>query len=197
MDLGRLVALAAELGRCTWEDEARRLGQNLRLSASRTGDLLVVGTPDDEPGHLVDHLAAASRAGGGGEMPGPSLLRWRRPPGLAASFSAALERLGDVRRSTLLVVVAESAPAGLAQRVADARHRGATVFALITDSPVSDARTPAARTEWAGLAHEAVLLGAADPVESDLAAHVLAAGAARPRIPVQPGPSPIRDPSAT
>src|SRR4051794_30262694 len=174
MDLGRLAALASELRRCPWWDDARSLGRTARTSAERTSDLLVVGTPDEEPWHLVAHLADASRLATG---PGvsPTLVRWRIPAGAPAHLSVGIDRLADVRRSTLLVVASDTAPAGLLQRVSDARYRGATVLTLGSDDGA-----------LADLAHEAVLLPPASPVELDLAGHVVGASiATEPRIPVQ------------
>jgi hypothetical protein len=173
MDLGRLAALAAELRRCTWWDNARRLGHTAHSSAERTDDLLVVGTPDEEPWHLVAHLADAARLTGG---PQPTLVRWRLTPGAPAHLSVGVDRLADIRRSTLLVVAPDAAPAGLLQRVSDARNRGATVLTLAGDDGA-----------LADLAHEAVLLPPASPVELDLAGHVVGAAAAELIVPAQRG----------
>ncbi len=174
MDLGRLAALASELRRCAWWDDARALGRSARTSAERTSDLLVVGTPDEEPWHLVAHLADATRLASGPQV-APTLVRWRIPAGAPAHLSVGIDRLSDVRRSTLLVVAPEAAPAGLLQRVSDARNRGATVLSIGGDDGT-----------LADLAHEAVLLTPADPVELDLAGHVVGASvAADQRIPAQ------------
>jgi hypothetical protein len=176
MELGRLAALASELRRCAWWDDARTLGRTARTSAERTSDLLVVGTPDDEPWHLVAHLADASRLASGPAV-APTLVRWRVPHGAPAHLSVGIDRLSDVRRSTLLVVAPDVAPAGLLQRVSDARNRGATVLTLAGGDGV-----------LADLAHEAVLLPPADPVELDLAGHVVGASvAAESIVPAQRG----------
>lgn len=180
MDLGRLAALAAELRRCTWWEDARRLGGSVRSSAERTDDLLVVGTPEEEPWHLVAHLADASRFGSG-LRPVPTLIRWRVPPHAPAHLAVGIDRLTDVRRSTLLVVAPESAPAGLLQRVSDARRRGATILGLAGDDGESGVG------ELAGLAHDAVLLPSSDAVQLDLAEHVVGAAAAQVSIPQQRG----------
>jgi hypothetical protein len=166
--------MAAELRRCRWWDSARNLGHATRASAEQTSDLLVVGTPQDEPWHLVAHLADAARLVRS-DLPAPTLVRWRVPSGAPAHLAVGLDRLADARRSTLLVVAPETAPAGLLQRVSDARNRGATVLALGEDD------------ELAGLAHEAVLLPPANPMELDLAGHVLGAAVTeQPRVPAQP-----------
>jgi hypothetical protein len=178
MDLGRLAALAAELRRCAWWDDAHRLGGTVRTSAERTSDLLVVGTPDEEPWHLVAHLADAARFAPG-PRPLPTLVRWKVPPAAPKHLSVGIERLADVRRSTLLVVAPEAAPAGLLQRVSDARNRGATVLTMAGD----DGSTAAA--DLTGLAHEAVLLPTPDAVELDLAGHVVGAAAASTPLPGQ------------
>jgi hypothetical protein len=171
MDLGRLSALAAELRRCSWWDDARDLGGAVRTSAEHTDDLLVVGTPDEEPWHLVAHLADAARLSPG-LRPVPTLVRWRVPAHAPAHLAVGIDRLADVRRSTLLVVAPESAPAGLLQRVCDARQRGATILTLAGDDGAPGA------DELTGLAHEAVLLPTTDAVELDLAGHVVGAAAA-------------------
>jgi hypothetical protein len=180
MDLGRLAALAAELRRCSWWDDARRLGGSVRSSAARTDDLLVVGTPDEEPWHLVAHLADAGRLGAA-DGPAPTLVRWRVPAHAPAHLSVGIDRLADVRRSTLLVVAPDSAPAGLLQRVSDARRRGATILSLGGDDGMSGAG------ELAGLAHDAVLLPSADAVQLDLAGHVVGASVNEADIPHQRG----------
>jgi hypothetical protein len=170
MELGRLAALAAELRRCSWWDDARALGRTARASSERTSDLLVVGTPDEEPWHLVAHLADASRLASGPSV-APTLVRWRVPPGAPDHLSFGIDRLADVRRSTVLVVAPDAAPAGLLQRVSDARNRGATVLTFGGDDGA-----------LADLAHEAVLLPAADSVELDLAGHVVGASVAAEQI---------------
>lgn len=178
MDLGRLAALAAELRRYTWWDDARRLGDSVRASSVRTDDLLVVGTPDEEPWHLVAHLADAARFGSA-TRPTPTLVRWRVPVHAPAHLSVGIDRLADVRRSTLLVVAPDSAPAGLLQRVSDARSRGATVLSLGADDGGAGA------AELAGLAHDAVLLPGPDAVELDLAGHVVGASVGEIAVPRQ------------
>ena len=175
MDLGRLSALAAELRRCTWWDTARQLGRSVRVSSERTSDLLVVGTPEDEPWHLVAHLADAARFSAG-PVPAPTLIRWRVPAAAPAHLSVGIERLADVRRSTVLVVAPDAAPAGLLQRVSDARNRGATVLSLGGEDDV-----------LADLAHEAVQITSNDPVELDLAGHVLGAATAAQPLPAPRG----------
>lgn len=190
MDLGRLAALAAELRRCTWWEDARRLGGSVRSSAERTDDLLVVGTPEEEPWHLVAHLADASRFGSG-LRPVPTLIRWRVPPHAPVHLAVGIDRLTDVRRSTLLVVAPESAPAGLLQRVSDARRRGATILGLAGDDGESGVG------ELAGLAHDAVLLPSSDAVQLDLAEHVVGAAAAQVSIPQQRGQFWSRERSAS
>ncbi|MDQ1634289.1 MAG: hypothetical protein QOJ32_1098 [Frankiaceae bacterium] len=178
MDLGRLSALAAELRRCSWWDDARHLGGSVRQSTERTSDLLVVGTPDAEPWHLVAHLADAARFGSGLAAT-PTLLRWRVPPTAPAHLAVGVERLADVRRSTLLVVAPAAAPAGLLQRISDARNRGATILSVAGDDG------SVAASDLAGLTHDQVLLPTPDEVELDLAGHVVGAAAASALLPAQ------------
>jgi hypothetical protein len=179
MDLGRLSALAAELRRCSWWEDARHLGGSVRQSTERTSDLLVVGTPDAEPWHLVAHLADAARFGGG-LATAPTLLRWRVPATAPAHLAVGVERLADVRRSTVLVIAPEAAPAGLLQRVSDARNRGATILSVAGDDGSQ------AAADLMGLTHDQVLLPSPDEVELDLAGHVVGAAAATSAlVPVQ------------
>lgn len=165
MDFGRLTALAADLRRCVWWDDARNLGRVVRASSERTSDLLVLGTPSDEPWHLVAHLADATRLASG-LTAAPTLLRWRVPSAAPAHLSIGIERLAEVRRSTLLVVAPEAAPADLLEMISDARHRGATILTLAADGSLAD------------LAHETVALPPADFGQFDLAGHVVGAAAA-------------------
>jgi hypothetical protein len=82
-----------------------------------------------------------------------------------------IERLESAARDeTLLVVSAQSAPAGLLQRLEDVRKTGTTIFALDRGDPELD-----------DLAHEAlaVLPGAA-PCSFDAAQHLVSAAAGEP-----------------
>ena len=152
MDLGRLSALAAELRRCSWWDDAA--GPRRRRTHQRGAHRRPAGRRHPGRGAVAPRRPPRRRR--------PAVLRAparRRPssaggspPHAPAHLSVGIDRLADVRRSTLLVVAPDSAPAGLLQRVCDARRRGATILTLAGDDGAPGAG------ELTGLAHEAVLL---------------------------------------
>jgi hypothetical protein len=121
--------------------------QGLRKATRSPGGLLLVGTPDEEPWHLTAHLDEESRLCGIPELM-PTLVRWQVPEGAPEHLRVGLERLEAARRGeTLFVVSPESAPVPLLERVNDARHTGATIFALDAGDP-----------ELEGLAHESMAI---------------------------------------
>ncbi|GAA2756561.1 hypothetical protein GCM10009872_19210 [Actinopolymorpha rutila] len=125
-----------------WWDRTRAFGAALRTSTRSPGGLLLVGPPAAEPWHLTAHLDDEARYA---ELPelSPTLVRWNPPPNAPRHLSVGLDRLAAARRGESLLVVAETAPESLLERVHDVRRAGATIFALDTG-----------RTELAGLAHE-------------------------------------------
>jgi hypothetical protein len=170
MNADQVAALRDLLAPTGWLDRTRSFGRALRESARTPEGLLIIGTPDDEPWHMTAHLADESRLAG---LPGltPTLVRWAPPPRAPSHLSVGIERLESASRDeTLLVVSGQCAPAGLLQRLEDARKIGATIFALDQGDPELD-----------DLAHEAlaVLPGAA-PVSFDVAQHLVSAAAGQP-----------------
>ena len=166
-----MTALRILLGPSGWLKQTRSFARALRGRQPRAaGELLLVGTPDEEPWHLAAHLDQESRLAG---IPGlaPTLVRWSPPPGAPAHLSVGLARLEAARRGeTLFVVSPEAAPAPLLERVHDARRIGATILALDAGDPDLDE-----------MAHEylAVAPGLA-PVSFDAAQHLVSAAAGEP-----------------
>lgn len=167
MNGDQVAALRELLAPTGWLDQASYFGRALRRRARTPEGLLIVGTPDDEPWHMTAHLADESRLAG---LPGlaPTLVRWAPPPGAPPHLSVGIGRLESARREeTLLVVSALAAPAGLLQRLDDARKTGSTIFALDTDDPELDE-----------IAHEALAISPGSaPVSFDAAQHLVSAAA--------------------
>jgi hypothetical protein len=173
MDANQVAALRELLAPTGWLDHTRRLGGALRGTATRSpGGLLVVGTPGDDPWHVVAHLDEESRLGGLPELL-PTLVRWSPAPDAPAHLRIGLERLEVARRGERVFVVApEMAPAPLLERVHDARKIGATVVALDKGDK-----------ELEQLAHEALAVPAVGSLVSfDGAQHLISAAAGEPGV---------------
>jgi len=168
MDADQVAALRILLGPSQWLEQTKAFARALRGREPRDpGELLLVGTPDEEPWHLAAHLDQESRLAG---IPGlaPTLVRWSPPPDAPDHLRVGLTRLEAARRGeTLCVVSPEAAPAPLLERVHDARRSGATILALDAGDPELDE-----------MAHEylAVAPGLA-PVSFDAAQHLVSAAA--------------------
>ena len=171
MNADQVTALRILLGPSGWLEQTRFFARALRGRAPRgPGELLLVGTPDDEPWHLAAHLDQESRLAG---IPGlaPTLVRWSPPPAAPPHLRVGLTRLEAARRGeTLFVVSPEAAPPPLLERVHDARRAGATILALDAGDPELD-----------DMAHEylAVPPGLA-PVSFDAAQHLVSAATGEP-----------------
>ena len=171
MNADQVTALRILLGPSGWLEQTRLFARALRGPVSRDpGELLLVGTPDEEPWHLTAHLDQESRLA---RIPGlaPTLVRWSPPPDAPPHLSVGLARLEAARRGeTLFVVSPEAAPAPLLERVHDARRGGVTILALDPGDPELD-----------DLAHEylTVTPGVA-PVSFDAAQHLVSAAAGEP-----------------
>ncbi len=154
-----MTTLRALLAPTGWLERTRAFAQGLRKSTRSPGGLLLVGTPDDEPWHLTAHLDEESRLSQIPELT-PTLVRWQVPEGAPAHLRVGLERLEAARRGeTLFVVSPTSAPVPLLERVNDARHTGATIFALNQGDPELDALAHERLAIRSGL--DAVSFGAA------------------------------------
>lgn len=156
-----------------WVSAARQFAASLRTAGHEPGQLLVVGTPDDEPWHLAAHLDDTARWGGA-EALRPVLVRRQVPAGAPAHLSVGLDAVaGSGRGQTVLVSApTDDADAALLERLDDARRRGATLFALHDGAAQLD-----------DLAHASLHLppaaALAAPQRLPLAEHVLSA----PRLP--------------
>lgn len=142
MDQTRAATLRRLLTGTPLLERAVAFGAGLR-TASSPGSLLLVGTPDDEPWHLAAHLGDDAHRAGLPELV-PTLVRHTVPPGARPHLAVGLDRLAETgRASTLLVVAPDDPGERLLERLADARRRGTTLFALHQGE-----------TEVADLAHE-------------------------------------------
>ncbi len=173
MDADQVAALRMLLAPTGWLERAATFARALRGPPRTPGGLLVVGTPVSEPWHMAAHLDEESRFAGIPEL-APTLVRWQPPPGAPPHLSVGLARLTEARRGeSLLVVSPETAPAGLLERVHDARRGGATILALDCGDP-----------ELEQMAHEALVVESAPPLLSfDVAQHLVSAAAGE-----RPGP---------
>ncbi|WP_106398323.1 hypothetical protein [Actinocorallia populi] len=163
MDAGQVTLLRELLSSTELMADTRRFARALRSSARE--DLLLLGTPREEPWHLAAHLDEESRF-----VPRlkPTLVRWNPPPGAPAHLAVGLERLADARRGEALFVVApESAPDPLLERVDDARRSGAVILTM-----------DGGDRELTGLAHETLTVRSGGLVTFDQAQHLVSASAA-------------------
>ncbi len=173
MNRDEVDALRTLLAPTGWPERARTFARALRVSTTRRGGLLLVGTPAEEPWHLAAHLDDEARYSGIAEL-APTLVRWNPQAGAPEHLRVGLERLAAARRGeTLFVVSPEAAPVPLLERASDARRAGATILALNQGDPELD-----------GLAHEtltvatgATTTGATAPVSFTVAQHLVSAAA--------------------
>jgi hypothetical protein len=167
MDVEQVAALRTLLAPTGWLERAAAFARALRRSPRTPGGLLVVGTPGNEPWHMAAHLDEESRFCDIPEL-APTLVRWQPPPDAPPHLGVGLARLREARRGeSLLVVSPEAAPAGLLERVQDARRGGATILALDQGDP-----------ELEDLAHEVLAVESAPPLLSfDVAQHLVSAAA--------------------
>lgn len=130
VDAARVHLLRDLLATTGWVERTKDFSRSLRRSTDGAGDLLLVGTPQEEPWHLAAHLDDESRIAGVPQL-SPTLVRWSPPPGAPAHLSVGLGRLEAARRGeTLFVVAPDAPPEGLLERVADARRTGATILSI-------------------------------------------------------------------
>lgn len=167
MDSGHVAVLRELLATTEVMADTRRFARALRRGAR--DDLLLLGTPQEEPWHLAAHLDEESRF-----VPAlkPTLVRWAPPQGAPAHLAVGLDRLADARRGEALFVVAEqAAPEQLLDRVDDARRSGACVLTLDGGDP-----------ELTGLAHEAFTVGPTGLVTFEQAQHLVSSVAGEPAV---------------
>jgi hypothetical protein len=178
MNADQVAALRTLLAPTGWLDQTRVFARALRDYSRTPQGLLVVGPPDDEPWHMTAHLADEARLAAIPEL-APTLLRWAPPPGAPAHLRVGIERLEAAGRAETLLVVSPgpAAPAGLLERLHDARRTGATILALDRGDAELDA-----------LAHEALAVPMQTaPLSFDAAQHLVSAAAGEPYGPREPG----------
>ncbi len=150
MDVSQAVLLREALAGSGLPERADVFARALRRSTRSPGGLLLAGPAGDEPWHLTAHLDDEARFSGRADLR-PTLLRWNVHPGDPAHLRVSLDRLTEARRGESVLVVTErvdpSALDPLLERIDDARHRGAAVFAVEEQ-----------RTELAGLATETLTM---------------------------------------
>src|SRR4051812_25389035 len=154
------MALRELLSSTDWMGQTRKFARVLRSSAK--DDLLLFGTPEEEPWHLAAHLDDESRY-----VPAlkPTLVRWAPPPGAPPHLAVGLDRLKETRKGEALFVVAEeTAPPHLLERVDDARRTGAIILTL-----------GGRDRELEGLAHETLVVQPSGLVTFDAAQHLVSA----------------------
>jgi len=163
VNTAQVQALRTLLASSGWLERTRHFAHSLRGRATTPHGLLVVGTPTFEPWHMTAHLADESRYSGLPEL-APTLVRWAPPPEAPPHLRVGIDRIARAGRAeTLLVVGSDAAPAGLLERLADARKSGAGIFALDRGDDELD-----------GLAHECLAVRPAlDPVSFDGAQHLV------------------------
>jgi hypothetical protein len=148
VDTTRVALLQEVLAGTEWIGRTRAFARTLRTSTREPGGLLLVGTPAEEPWHLAAHLGDEARLSG---LPAlsPTLVRWSPPSDAPPHLSYGLARLEAARRGETLFVVSpdEESPAGLLQRIADARKVGATILSI-----------DAGDADLAALAHDSILV---------------------------------------
>lgn len=171
MDAGEAALLRAVFEGTPFDDEVVDFATTLGTTPRNAGDLLLVGTPDEEPWHFAAHLTDEAEWAGRAEL-APTLVRWQVPPNAPAHLAVGIERLSVIRRETLLVVSPVASPERLLDDVQRARRNGARVLAIETGD-----------TDLRGLAHDALTV----PVASylDVVQHVVSAtapGARKPSV---------------
>jgi hypothetical protein len=190
VELGPIWQLRRVLAGSGWWDAAVRLTSIVRASASPAGRLLVVGTAEHDPWHLVAHLQEATHRCGPG-LPQAVLVRPSPPAGAPAHLAVGFGAIDQVRSGDAILVVSPGpAPGELLERL-DHAHRCAPVVTVdggdAALAALADARmdlgesTPSGSSGLRGLRGRG-LQGPALPAVG-MAEHVLAAAAvARPGL---------------
>lgn len=162
----------------SWLSKAWDLGQALRPQVRTSDRLYLIGTATYDPWHIAAHLADEGRVSGLDALR-PTLLHWNPPMGAPAHLSHSFEELREAGASPTVLVIAPDAMAEQElERLADARRRGASLFAVSS-----------LNAELAGLAHESLSLSPQSLNESPIAApfevatHLLAISAGTAAVP--------------
>lgn len=169
MNSEQAALLRAAFEGTAFDDEVVDFAGALGSAPKAAGDLLLVGTPADEPWHFAAHLTDEAEWAGRAEL-APTLVRWEVPPNAPAHLAVGLDRLTVVTKETLLVVSPDASPERLLDDVQRTRRNGARVLAIETND--DDLR---------GLAHESLTVPAS---YLDVVQHLVSAtapGAVRKR----------------
>ncbi|MCF6476355.1 hypothetical protein FAF44_49655 [Nonomuraea sp. MG754425] len=130
MEDARIHLTRALLEGTGWVTRTRDFARTLRTAGRHAGDLLLVGTPTDEPWHMAAHLSDEARLAGLPELT-PTLVRHHIPVGAPAHLAVGLNRLEAAGKGQTLFVVAPGASGEhVLERVADARRSGAVILAM-------------------------------------------------------------------
>jgi hypothetical protein len=168
VDAAETAALRALFEGTPFDDEVVDFATTLGTTAR---DLLLVGTPDEEPWHFAAHLTDEAEWARRPEL-APTLVRWQVPDGAPPHLAVGLDRLTVVTRETLLVVSPDGAPERLLDDASRARRKGARVLAI--EAGDADLRS---------VAHESLTVPA--QAYLDVVQHVVSAtapGARRPSV---------------
>jgi hypothetical protein len=153
-----------------WLSKAWDLGQALRPQSRSGNRLFIVGTSTFDPWHVAAHLGDEARFAGVTGLE-PTLLRWNPPTGGPAHLAHSVAELRDTGAApTVLVVAPDALHERELEQLADARRRGASLFAV-----------SALEGELADLAHECVtpeaMEGSPMTAPFEIATHLLAVSA--------------------
>ena len=174
MDRSSAQALRELLASTGIVERTRGFGRALRGTrvGRDPGGLLVVGTQDEEPWHFTAHLQDEAEWAGAPELR-PTLVRWAPPSDAPEHLAVDLSRLEATRRGeSLLVVTPTAAGEHLLERVDDARHRGASIFAVAGSDP-----------ELESIAHEALVMEtvpSAASIDFDAMTHLVSLATGEP-----------------
>lgn len=129
VDSARVLLLREALARSGWVERTNAFASSLRR-VREPGQLLLVGTPQEEPWHLAAHLDDEARFSGMSQL-APTLVRWAPPADAPPHLSVTMRRLEEASRGeTVFVIAPDAAPEPLLERVADARRIGATILSI-------------------------------------------------------------------
>ncbi len=122
----------------SWLDHVRAFGRALAAPHRDSPTLLLVGTPTHEPWHLAAHLTAQADRHSLPHL-APTLIRHHPPPDAPPHLAVDLTHLaGAGRHHTVLVIAPDQPTTELLNRLHDARHAGATLLAIHTNTPDLD-----------------------------------------------------------
>jgi hypothetical protein len=131
MNLGQAETVARAARASVWFASLAGFAGSLRQSVRTSGQLLVVGSPDAEPWHFTAHLESLAHYRGAPELT-PTLVRWVEPTGSAPGIGVEQMTAGGAGR-VILAISEGSSDGELLERLATARHRGATILGLSGD----------------------------------------------------------------